>query len=120
MKKILLILVAVICCTFISIADNNSCRVYGAKNDNVASIIQASQTAGENGKILIKVALTKPAEEETTIVVNVKEGSTHIGTAHVIINKNVKTPTNGYWVYENSNIIKGHTYNFSISNASCR
>lgn len=118
MKKLLLALVAIISCVFYSMADENSCRVYGAKNNNVASIIRKSSTAG-SGNILIYVALTKPAEEETTIAVNVKDGTNQIGTAHVTIGKGQKEPNNGHYFYRNDNLTNGKTYTFSIASASC-
>lgn len=118
MKKLFCTLVAIISCAVCLLADNNSCRVYGATNGNVASIMQKSSKAGD-GKIYIYVALTKPAEENTTIAVDVKDGTSQIGTAHVTISKGSKTPNNGWYYYENKNLIKGKSYTFSISNASC-
>lgn len=111
-------MVALLSCTMFAAADDYSCRVYGA--DNVASLIQTSATAySEAGtpKIIIYVALTKPADEDTTIVVNVSDGSSIIGTAHVFINKGQK---DGSKTYINQYMVEGKTYKLTIARASCQ
>lgn len=121
MKKILFVLVTLLTCTLCAIADDYSCRVYGV--DNVASVVRTSSTAYSNGggpHLDVYVALTKPAQAETTIVVNVKDGSTVVGTAHVTISQGNKTPLNGYYIYYNSNMKDGKTYTLTIAKASCQ
>ena len=122
MKKFLFALVTLLSCTLFAAADDYSCRVYGV--DNVASVVQTSSKAYLNGgggpHLAIRVALTKPAEKETTIVVNVKDGSTIVGTAHVTINQGQKQPNNGYYTYYNSNLVDGKSYTLTIAKASCQ
>lgn len=117
-------MVALLSCTMFAAADDYSCRVYGA--DNVASLIRTSATAyltGIGPEIKIYVALTKPADEDTTIVVKVSDGSSIIGTAHVFIKKGEKTPMDTMdhsMQYQTDNMEVGKTYKLTIARASCQ
>lgn len=124
MKKILFLLFALVTCNLIVMADGyNSCRVYGAKNSNVATLLRSTATAFENGgsiKIDIFPELTKPADEDTAIVVNIKDGRKVVATAVVRISKGRTSPTNGYETFTRNNLTKGTTYNLEIASASCQ
>lgn len=103
-------------------ADDYSCRVYGAQNNNVATLNRSTATAYKNGYtyVNIYVQLTKPAEEDTGVVVNIKDGNSTVATAVIYISKGQKAPTNGYQAFNSSNLVDGKTYNLALASASCQ
>lgn len=118
MKKFLFGVATLFSSAVFAATDGYSCRVYGA--DNVVSVVRTTSKAEPCG-LSIYVALTKPAQEDMTIVVNVKDGSTIIGTAHVPIKKGEKTPgINGRYLYTNPNLQNGKLYTLTIAKASCK
>lgn len=122
MKKFLFILL--LFTSFSVFAGNPTCRVYGSKNNTVATLSTTTVTSTSPGspgiaKIMGQVSLTKKESEDITIVVEAWDGNEIVGTTTVTIPANSTYPTR-FEMNSDNGIKKGKTYRLAIASATCQ
>lgn len=103
-------------------AGSPTCRVYGSKNNAVATLDRTNVTSNGSGsygsaKIMGNVSLTTTESENTTIIVEAWDGNQLIGTKTVTITAN--NHRTSFTMDSDNGIEKGKTYRLAISSATC-
>lgn len=105
-------------------AGNPTCRVYGSKNNTVATLSTTTVTSTSPGspgvaKIIGHVSLTTKESVDITIVVEAWAGNEIVGTKTVTIQANSAYPTR-FEMDSYNGIEKGKTYRLAIASATCQ
>lgn len=116
----MIMLVAVVCSTIFALADSTTCRVYGSSNGNVATIenpyTNSMAETGYGYYVSVSVSLTKQAEEDIDVVINLYDGNHLIATRVAHFNKYASHKS---VEFHGCGCEKGHTYEARIANATC-
>lgn len=100
-------------------AGNPTCRVYGSKNNTVATLTRVNATSDAGAVLGGQVQLTNKESEDITIVVEVRDGNRDIGRTTVTIPAGASY-ANFSMTRDNNGIESNKTYQLSISSASCQ
>ena len=111
MKKFLFLLL--LFGSFSVLAGNPACRVYGSKNNTVATLTRTNVTSDSRAVLGGQVQLTKTESEDITIIVEVWDGTT------------VTIPAGASYAgfsmtRDNNGIEPNKTYQLAISSATCQ
>ena len=104
-------------------AGNPTCRVYGSKNNAVATLERttvSSPNINTLGTPMItgSISLTKKESEDVTVIVEAWDGNELVGTTTVTIHAGTSSPKT-FQMYDSNGIEKGKTYRLAISSATC-
>lgn len=118
MKKLIALMISFFLISSYIYADQQTCRVAGSSNNNIATIQNPRPVAscGFNAcSVEITILLQKPASEETSVIAYVYDSRNNlVRTAVVIFDKGEKEKT----VY--SEVSKDGTYRVTLSDATCK
>ena len=117
MKKFLFLLL--LFGSFSVLAGNPACRVYGSKNNTVATLTRTNVTSDSRAVLGGQVQLTKTESEDITIIVEVWDGNRDIGRTTVTIPAGASYA--GFsMTRDNNGIEPNNTYQLAISSATCQ
>ena len=120
MKKIIFaaLMAVFTLCSVAAMTGGPTCRVRG-NEDTIASIDNTRVTCAvyvDGPGVKINVTLSKPAKEETYVVVEIYDGNTCLGSEQIKVNAGFKT--GGKMFYSNQ-MKKDQVYTVTLSNAYC-
>lgn len=102
-------------------AGNTTCRVYGSKNNTVATLEQTTASSNsyyDNRYIIGKILLTKTEPDNVEVIVEAWEGNNCVGTTVVTISAGQRS--NSFKMDENNGIKPNKTYRLAIASATCQ
>lgn len=102
-------------------AGNPTCRVYGSKNNSVATLEKTTANPNsyyDNRYIIGTVLLTKAESYDVDVIVEAWDGNNCIGTTTVTIPAGQKS--NVFKMDENNGIKPNKTYRLAIASATCQ
>lgn len=122
MKKLITLMMSCVLISSFVYADQQTCRVYGSTNNNVATVVNPiltstnlhGQSIFDKPTVYVEIELTQKAEENTEIAINIYDGGSVVASGFCNIRSGSKKGIVSIEVPEQS-----HQYTAKIANASC-